>query len=57
LGGRIHTAKENTENLFAAGKDICLEVNAEKTNYNVLSRDQHAGQNNNKKTGNNSLKL
>jgi hypothetical protein len=31
LGGSIYTIKKNTEALLAASKEICLEVNAEKT--------------------------
>jgi hypothetical protein len=38
---------KNTEVLVAATKEIGLEVNADKTNYMVLSRDQNAGQNHN----------
>jgi hypothetical protein len=30
-----------------AGKEIGLEVNVEKTNYHVMSRDQNAGHNHN----------
>jgi hypothetical protein len=36
-------------------KDIGLEVNAEKTKYMVMSRDQNAGQNGNIQIGNESL--
>jgi hypothetical protein len=32
-----------TEALVAASKEIDLEVNAEKTKYMVMSRDQNAG--------------
>jgi len=44
LGGSIHTLKENAEALLAATKEIGLEVNADKTKYMVMSRDQNAGQ-------------
>ena len=44
LGGSIHTIRKNTEALIIASKEIGLEVNAEKTNYMVMSRDQNAGQ-------------
>jgi hypothetical protein len=30
--------------LVAAGKEIGLEVNADKTKYKVMSQDQNAGQ-------------
>jgi len=43
LGGSIHTIKENTEPLIVASKEIRLEVNADKTKYMIMSRDQNAG--------------
>ena len=39
-GRSIHTAKKITEALLVAGKEIGLEVNADKTKYIVMSRDQ-----------------
>jgi hypothetical protein len=45
LGGSIHTIRKNTEALLITSKEIGLEVNAEKTKYMVMSRDQNAGQN------------
>jgi hypothetical protein len=47
LGGGVHTKGEQ-EALLVASKEIDLEVNAEKTKYVVMSRDQHAGHNHNK---------
>jgi len=44
LGGSIHTLNENAENLVVATREIGLEVNANKTNYMVMSREQNAGQ-------------
>jgi len=44
LGGSAHTLKKNTEALVVASKEIGLEVNADKTKYTVMSRDQNAGQ-------------
>ena len=41
--GSIHTLKENAEALVAATREIGLEVNADKTNYMIMSRDQNAG--------------
>ena len=43
LGGSIHSLKENAEALVAATREIGLEVNADKTKYMVMSRDQNAG--------------
>ena len=43
LGGSIHTVKENAEALVAATREIGLEVNADKTKYMVMFRDQNAG--------------
>jgi hypothetical protein len=41
VGKSIHTIKKNKE----ASKETGLEVNNEKTNFMVMSRDQNAGQN------------
>jgi hypothetical protein len=43
LGGSAHTVKENAEALVVATKEIELEVNADKTKYMIMSRDQNAG--------------
>jgi len=43
LGGSVDTVKKNAEALVAATKDIGLEVNAHKTRYMTVSRDQNAG--------------
>ena len=43
LGGSIRTLKENAEALVAATREIGLEVNADKTKYMVMSRDQNTG--------------
>jgi hypothetical protein len=55
LGGSIHTIRKNTEALLIANKEIGLEVNAEKTKYMVVSRDQNAGQNGYIQIGNKSF--
>jgi hypothetical protein len=39
----VHTIKKNKEALVIANKEIGLEVNADKTKYMVMSRDQNAG--------------
>jgi hypothetical protein len=43
LGGSVHTVQKNTEALVVACKEIGLEVNADKTKYLTMSRDQNAG--------------
>jgi hypothetical protein len=55
LGASIHTIRKNTETLLIASKEIGLEVNAEKTQYMVMSREQNAGQNGCIQTGNESF--
>jgi hypothetical protein len=52
LGGSVHAIKQNTDALVVASKEIGLEVNAEKTKYMVMSRDQNAGKNYNMKLDN-----
>ena len=42
LGGSMHTLKENAEALVAATREIGLEINADKTKYMIMSRDQNA---------------
>jgi hypothetical protein len=55
LGGSVRAIKKNTEALVVASKEIGLEVNAEKTKYMVMSRDQNAGKNHNIKLDNKSF--
>ena len=43
MGGSVDTVKKNAESLVAATKEIGLEVNAHKTNYMTVSRDQNSG--------------
>jgi hypothetical protein len=43
MGGSIHTIKKNMEALVVASKENGLEVNADKTKYMVMSRDQNVG--------------
>jgi len=49
--------KENAEALVVASKPIGLEVNADKTKYMVMSRDQNAGYSHNMKIDNRSFEM
>ena len=51
----MHTIKENTEALVVASKETGLEVNADKTKYMIMSRDQNMGQSHNIKNDNSSF--
>jgi len=55
LGESVHTIKKHAEALVFAGKEIVLEVSADKTKYMVMSRDQNAGRSHNIKTDNSSF--
>ena len=50
LGGSVYTIKENAEALIVASKENGLEVNADKTKYMVMSREQNPGGSHNMKT-------
>jgi hypothetical protein len=41
-GGSLHTIKKKREVLVVARKENGLEVNADKSKYMVMSRDQNA---------------
>ena len=43
LDGSVCTMKRNTDDLVVASKEIGPEVNADKTKYVVMSRDQNTG--------------
>ena len=47
--------QENAEALVVATKEIGLEVNADKTKYMIMSRDQNAGLSYSMKTDNSSI--
>jgi len=55
MGGSEYTIRENAEALIVASKEIGLVVNADKTKYMVMSRDQNAGRSHNIKIDNRSL--
>jgi hypothetical protein len=55
LGGSVHTVKENAEVLLFATKEIGLEVNADKTKYMIMSRDQNVGRSHGVKIDNSSI--
>ena len=48
--GSVHTIKENAKTLIVASEEIGLEINADKTKYMVMSRDQNAGRSHSMKT-------
>jgi hypothetical protein len=55
LGGSIHTVKLKAEALVVASKEIGLEVNADKTKYTIMSRDQNAGRSHSMENDNSSF--
>jgi hypothetical protein len=55
LRDNIDTIKKCTGSLIGASKEVCLEVNAEETNYMLLSRYQNARRNHDIKIANRSF--
>ena len=55
LDGSVHTIKKNAEALIIASKEIGLEVNVDKTKYNVKSLDQDTGRSHNIENDNSSF--
>ena len=55
LGGSVNTVKENAESLIVPSKGNGIEVNAHKTKYMVMSRDQNAGRSHSMKIDNSSF--
>jgi hypothetical protein len=54
-GDSVNTIKDNSETLLEAGRDIGLEINADKTKYMIMSRHQNSGQNQNIRIANESF--
>jgi hypothetical protein len=54
LGGIVHTIKRHTEALVIDNKEIGLDMNADKTKYVVMSRDQNSRRSHNIKIDNSS---
>jgi len=57
LGGSVHVMKKNTDALVVAIKEISVEVNADKTKYMFMSRDQDAGRSHSINIDNNSFEM
>ena len=55
MEGNVHTVKENAEALILARTEVELEINADKTKYLVMTRDQNAGRSYNMKVYNSSF--
>ena len=55
LGGSVHTIEKNAEALVVGSKETRIQVNADKTKYTVMSRDQNARRSHNYKTNNGSF--
>jgi len=55
LGESVHAVNENAEAFVVASKETGLEVNADKTKYMIMSRDQNAGYSHSMKTDNSSF--
>jgi len=56
LGWNVLAIQKNTEALLVASKESGLEVNADKTKYMIMSRDQNAGRSQTIKIDNSSFK-
>jgi hypothetical protein len=55
LGSSINTIKENAETLLEANRDVSLEVNAEETEYMIMSHHPNSEQNQNIRIANESF--
>jgi len=57
LGGSVYTIKESTEALVFASKETGIEVNVDKSEYMVMSRDQNAGRSHSMEIYNSSFEM
>ena len=55
MGGSVHAIKKNAEALVVASQENGLKVNAAKTKYMAMSRDQDAGRSYSMKIDNSSF--
>ena len=55
MGGSVHTVEKSAENLVVASKEIGIEVNVDKSQYMIMSRDQNAGRSHSIKIDNTSF--
>jgi hypothetical protein len=55
LNDSVNTIKQNSETLLESSRDIGLEINAEKTNYMIMSHHLNSGQNQNIRIANESF--
>jgi hypothetical protein len=55
LGDSVNTIKENSETLLEHGRDVGLEINAEKTKCMIMSHHPNSGQNQNIRIANESF--
>jgi hypothetical protein len=51
----MNTINKNTEAVLEASREVCVEVNTEKTKYMVICLQQNVGQNHNLLTANESF--
>jgi hypothetical protein len=55
MGGSIYIIKKNVETLVVTSNETGLDLNADKTKYMVMSRDQNEGRSHNMKIENSSF--
>ena len=55
MGGSLPNNKKNRESVVIASKGIELDVNADKTKYMIMSRDENAGRSHDIKIGSSSF--